>query len=443
MILQTSFKFRAYPNKEQQRQFNADYGSSKFIWNFVRGVCKRAYKETAQLDENNKYIQGTANIPGINERSKILTELRHNPDYEFMGRGMRCAQQQVLRDFTDALNNFFRNPSENGYPVYKDENDKKSVRYTDSKKPIKLNYIFVAGQGWVKIKNSYFKKLIKQGKEIPEIIPKSITMTCDKAGKFWISVSFEQEFEKLPVTNGAVGIDLGIKTFVYTSDGDKIEYDKQKLNRKRKHLKRYQRGADKCQKDSNRQKKKREHQNKTSIKIKNYIEDAQHKASIALVRNYQVIITEDLAIKQMMKNKRLAKSISEQNWGGFLIKLQYKSTRYGRTLLAIDRFYPSSKLCSCCGHKMDKMELSIRTWTCPKCNTEHERDLNAAINILNKGLMELVPGGTGELTDVDIEKIRGTRDISISPLQAMEESSIRPFNANLPGTTPDRFHSHL
>jgi putative transposase len=188
MICQTSYKFRAYPNQEQRDQFFQDYGSARYVWNFIRRICKDAYKTTAEFDENKKYIKGTAKIPSTNERSKLLTELRNNPDLPFMKKGMCVAQQQVLRDFNAALNNFFRNPKEIGYPVYKNENDKRSVRYTDSKKSIELNHIYVAGQGWVKIKNSYFKELIKNGQEIPVIIPKMVTMECDKSGRFWISV---------------------------------------------------------------------------------------------------------------------------------------------------------------------------------------------------------------------------------------------------------------
>ncbi len=145
----------------------------------------------------------------------------------------------------------------------------------------------------------------------------------------------------------------------------------------------------------------------------------------------------------MLKNKRLAKSIKEQNWGGFFEKLKYKSTRAGRTYVVIDRFYPSSKLCSCCGHKMDKMELSVRTWICPVCGANHDRDINASINILNKGLMELVPGGTGELTDVDIGRIREHYSCERAALSAMDESSIRPRDLNPSGTTPVGFHSRL
>lgn len=431
MVHITSYKFRAYPNKKQRDQFFQDYGSAKFAWNFIRRICMNAYKKTAKFDEAGKYIKGTGKTPSFTDRSKILTGLRHDPDYGFMVKGMCVSQQQALIDFTTSLNHFFRNPKENGYPKYKDKYDKKSARYTCSKKPIQLNNIFVPGQGWVKINNSYFKKLTNLGCEIPEIIPKMVTMECDKTSKFWISVSFETHFEKLQVTSNAVGIDLGIKTFAYLSDGTKIEYNKIKLKRLRRYSRRYQRQADKAQHGSSRQKKNRRLQNKTNHKIRNITEDVQHKASTEIVKRNQVVVIENLAITNMLKNTRLASQVSEQRWYSFIVKLKYKSTRYGRTLIAIDRFFPSSKLCSCCGHKMDKMELSVRTWTCPKCNTEHERDLNAAKNILNEGLMSLVPGGTGELTDVDIEKIRETQGRKIPSLSAMSEPSIIASVVNL------------
>jgi putative transposase len=229
---------------------------------------------------------------------------------------------------------------------------------------------------------------------------------------------------------------LGIPTFAYTSDNEQVNYDKQKLTKLRKYSRRYQRQADKCKKDSNRNRKNRKLQNKTNIKIKNIVEDLQHKTTTDIIKNNQVIVIEDLNIVGMLKNPKLSRSIKEQNWGSFINKLEYKSTRAGRTLIRVPRFFPSSKLCSCCGHKMEKMPLSIRTWTCPECKTEHNRDHNAAINILNCGLNQLIPGGAGEFTDVDIEK---SRVIARSQLgldnSAMDESSTYIL-VKSSGTTP-------
>ena len=209
----------------------------------------------------------------------------------------------------------------------------------------------------------------------------------------------------------------------------------------RRRAKRYQRSADKSQQGSRKNKKQRRLQNRTNKRIKNKIEDLQHKSTTQIIEDNQIVVIEDLNIVGMLQNPRLARSIAEQNWGSFINKLTYKSTRAGRTLLRVPRFFPSSKLCSTpgCGHKMEKMPLHIRTWTCPKCGTTHDRDINAATNIHVNGLNQLVPGGTGEFKDEVIEPNRliaaqadwSAMETQKSKNSTMEESSIcRPEITN-------------
>lgn len=425
MISTTSYKFRIYPNQKQKDQFFQDFGSAKFAWNFLRHEIEDQFNQTAKFDESGKYIQKSAKSLSYNELSKKLTQLRS--DVDFMRSGMRTAQQQKLKDLTQAYSNFFSNPKHFKKPRYKDKYCDKSVRYQDCKYPVRENSIFVAGMGWISCVNSYYKANNKKqlkNPDLPDLVikPKMITVSQGKTGRFWATCSIEQDITLLEITDNAIGLDLGINTFVYTSDGEEINYNKKKLARLRKYSRRYQRWADKCKKESNRNKRNRELQNKTNQKIKNIVGDLQHKTTTEIIKNNQIIVIEDLNIVGMLKNPNLAKSIKEQNWGSFIEKLKYKTTRYGRTLVRVPRFFPSSKLCSCCGHKMEKMPLSIRNWTCPVCKSEHNRDHNAAINIRDCGLNQLIPGGAGEFTDVDIEQ---NWDIARSDLDisAMDESS--------------------
>jgi putative transposase len=254
------------------------------------------------------------------------------------------------------------------------------------------------------------------------IDPSTVTVSREACGRWYVSFAVEvADPVPLPATGAVAGVDLGIKDFAVTSDGWKIANPRH-LERKAKNLARYQRRLARCQRGSANRVKARAKVARAHRKVRAARTDFLHKTSTRLVRGHDVIVLEDLAVANMVRNRTLAKAISDCGWGEFRRQLEYKAARYGRHLIVIDRWCPSSKTCSACGHLLASLSLHTRTWQCPSCGTRHDRDINAAQNILAAGLA-VAGGNPGDACGADVSHSGTSR---VRPAVKQEPPGVSP-----------------
>ena len=359
-LVNKTYKFRIYPNEEQEILLAKHFGCSRFVYNYFLNERKEQYQKDKKSD--NYYTQ-----------AKTLTDLKKKEEYEWLKEVNSQTIQFALRSLDTAYVNFFRGTAQ--FPKFKSRKHKNTFT---------IPQFGVVKDGKILIPK--FKDGIKANLDKREIKGKvgKMNITKTPTGKYYVSIFTEQEIEQLPKTNKKVGIDLGLKDFVITSDGIKYKNNRY-TNKYSRKLKKAQQHLSRKKKGSNGFEKQKLKVAKIHEKISSCRLDTLHKVSYQLVKENDLIVVEDLNVKGMVKNPKLSKHISDVSWGNFVNLLNYKCDWYGKELVKVNRFYPSSKNCNCCGWINQNLKLSDREWNC-KCGEKHDRDLNASKNILKEGL---------------------------------------------------------
>jgi putative transposase len=322
---------------------------------------------------------------GYSETSSLLTQWKKEEELDFLNEVSCVPLQQGLRHLQTAFTNFFAGRT--AYPNFKKKRNGGSAEFTKSAFKFRDKEIYLA--------KCSEPLPIRWSRQIPKgCEPSTVTVSLHPSGRWHISIRFDDPTIKpLPVNENAIGIDLGITSLIVDSKGKKITNPKH-FKKHRKRLKKAQKNLARKQKGSKNREKARVKVAKIHLEISDSRKDFLHKLTTRLVRENQVIAVESLAVKNMVKNHKLALAISDSGWSELIRQLDYKCHWYGRKLVEIDRWFPSSKRCNSCGHIVEKMSLNIREWQCPNCGTNHDRDINASKNILAAGLAVSVCGAT-------------------------------------------------
>lgn len=369
-----AYKFRIYPTEEQEIFFAKTFGCVRKVYNLMLDDRKKAYEEV----KNNP-----------SKKMTFPTPAKYKEEFPFLKEVDSLALANAQLHLDKAYKNFFRNKSV-GFPRFKSKKNPVQSYTTNNQK----GTVALIDSKFIKIPKLKSLVRIKLHRQ-PKGMIKSATVSRHSSGKYYISLLCKEEFSELPKTNSAIGIDLGITDFAILSDGQKIDNHKftskmeKKLKREQRKLSR--RALLAKQKGINLFEAKKYQKQKRKVarlheKVMNQRTDFLNKLSTEIIKNHDIICIEDLNVKGMLRNHKLARSISDVSWSSFVAKLQYKADWYGREIIKVDTWFPSSQICSECGHKDGKKSLDIREWTCPICHTHHDRDINASINILIEGL---------------------------------------------------------
>ena len=414
-----SIKIRLYPTAHQATQINRLLGSCRVVYNQTLDRKINQYKEH-NISENRTTLSYW-----------FHHELLNNPDFEYLKEQNTKVLNQSINDMITAYDRFFK--LHTGYPKFKSKhNNKQSCRFpwdAISKRNIYTNYKL----SLTNIKNIKFRC----NKKYAEYLQKNkanirqATLTKLPCGEFYLSILVDGDLTHKGVqdTDNYIGIDLGVKDFVITSEGEifnNLHFKKNEIHK----LKKLQKQLSRKVKGSNNRNKARINLAKVYKKINDKKQYYLHQVSNSLINENQVICMENLNVKGMLKNHKLAESIAEMNFGEFKQMLEYKARWYNRKIVYVDRFYPSSKTCCHCSYKFKDLKLSDRFWTCPQCGTHHDRDINAAVNILNEGL-RIIGSSTTEFKLVDYPTMDGDSVMDQKSSDRMKQEVNKEQNSNL------------
>jgi putative transposase len=341
------------------------FGCVRVVWNRTLAERHRLYRTEGK---NLSYAASDA----------ALTAMKKDPDLAFLSEVSSVPLQQTLRHQQKAFSAFFDKRAR--YPRFKSRRSRQSAHYTRSAFSMRGGELRLA-------KTSAPLRFVWSWPDVDvtSLNPTMVVVSGEPDGRWYVTFAIDADAsEPLEPAGHAVGVDLGVKDFAVTSDGERIANPRH-LERKARNLARYQRRLARCQKGSANRAKARAKVARAHRKVRDARRDFLHRASTRLVRDNDVIVIEDLVVKNMVRNRKLAKAISDCGWGEFRRQLARKCERAGRDLIVINRWYPSSKTCSACGHLLAELSLSTRHWTCPSCGSRHNRDINAAKNILAAG----------------------------------------------------------
>lgn len=364
-----AYKYRCYPTTEQKKILAQTFGCARFVYNW--GLRKRT--DAYYNDGQRLYYSDT---------SAMLTDLKKQEEYTWLNEVSSVPTQQALRHLDKAFLNFFKGHT--NYPQFKKKRNQQSAEYTTS--------AFKWHNGTLTLAKMTEPLTIRWSRPLLDgSKPSTVTVSKDAADRYFVSILVEDDIEHLEPTKQAVGADLGLKDFVILSTGETVGNPKF-FTKDEKKLAKAQRRHAKKQKGSKNRAKAAKKVARIHARIADRRRDFLHKLSTRLIRENQTICVETLAVKNMVKNSKLSKAIADVGWSEFVSQLEYKAEWYGRTLVKIDKWYPSSKRCFDCGHILDSLSLDIRHWVCPECGIAHDRDVNAARNILAAGQAVLASG---------------------------------------------------
>lgn len=367
MSFDTVYKYRFYPNSQQAELLKRTFGCARFVYNKGRALRYDSWYSNGQSC-------------GAAETNAMLMAIKTDPEFSWLNDVSCVPLQQALRQLDKAYRAFFRKTSR--YPGYRRKEGRQSAEFTRRG--------FSYRNGKLKLAKMQLPLDVVWSRPLPEA-PSSVVVIREPDGRWYIICRINRDMA--PLTGGGqVGIDLGLTHFATLSTGEKVANPRH-LGKRQKHLAHLQRRLARKQKGSKNRAKAKLKVARTHSAVRAARQDFLHKLSTRLIRENQTVCVEDLSIKGMLRAKLHSRSIADAGWGEFLRMLSYKSAWYGRQMVKIDRWYPSTKTCGACGTTGHRLSLSDRKWTCPDCGTSHDRDVNAAKNILAAGLAVLACGG--------------------------------------------------